>query len=196
MPRTLLKAKMALNDGLLDFRSSFETSLNWNDFPHHITTDWQPYVSHLPAIYSRNGSWQLTQEIFACAVCTGHNASPHHVLILLDETDQVVYTIMTLHFNCSLPTAQPVHYLHYLEERCYWTFLFILRLVISTRRHYCNGGQQFVLKIVISTKYSVYQEYLGSYYVRWTQAGLAWLIHSSYTMVTTNERGTYTSVPQ
>jgi len=59
------------------------------------------------------GSWQLTQEIFACAVCTGHNASHHHVLILLDETDQFVYTKMAPHFSYSLPTAQPIHYLSY-----------------------------------------------------------------------------------
>jgi hypothetical protein len=43
-PGALLKARRTLNDGLLDFICSFETSLNWNDLPHHITTDRQPFL--------------------------------------------------------------------------------------------------------------------------------------------------------
>ena len=57
----------------------------------------------------KEDSFQLTQEIFACAVHTGHNASPHHVFILLDETNQFVYAIMAPHYSYSHPTAQLIH---------------------------------------------------------------------------------------
>jgi len=109
---------------------------------------------------------------FACAVCTGHNASPHHVLILLDETSICICHNGTSHqlftSHCSACPLPPLSLREMLLH-----FFFIIRLVISTYRHYYNSGQQFVLKTVISTKYSVYQEYQGSYCVRWTQAGLA-----------------------
>jgi hypothetical protein len=152
-------------------------------------------MSHLPAIYSRKGSWQLTQEMFACGVCVGHNAFPHHVFILLDETDQFVYTIMAPHCSYYLPTAQ-LSIISTFSQRDVTTLFFISVGLSSAHTSPFQTLRHLVLKIVRNTKYSVYQEYLGSYWVRWMQAGLAWLIQSSYTTMTTNEQGTYTSLPQ